>query len=75
MRNTDDDEFGFYFAYNKDNLILKSIIQKAEKLISKKDIEELDKKWFKKFEETKKKSRDYLFTKKVFEQLEIEKVQ
>ncbi|NVJ52515.1 MAG: transporter substrate-binding domain-containing protein [Campylobacteraceae bacterium] len=64
MRNTDDDEFGFYFAYNKDNLILKSIIQKAEKLISKKDIEELDKKWFKKFKETKKKSRDYLFTKK-----------
>ncbi|WP_164970000.1 diguanylate cyclase [Arcobacter sp. CECT 8983] len=63
MKNTNDDEFGFYFAYNKDNLILKSIIQKAEKLISKKDIEELDKKWFRKFKETKKKSRNYLFTK------------
>ncbi|WP_417328478.1 diguanylate cyclase [Halarcobacter sp.] len=62
MRNTDDDEFGFYFAYNKENLILKSIIQKAEKLISKKDIEELNNKWFQKFKETKKRSKNYLFT-------------
>lgn len=69
MKNIDDDEFGFYFAYNKENLILKSIIQKAEKLISKKDIEDLNKKWFKKFKETKKRSKDYLFTKKEIEYL------
>lgn len=64
MKNIDDNEFGFYFAYNKENLILKSIIQKAEKLLLKEDIQELNQKWFKKLKETKKKSKNYLFTQK-----------
>ena len=63
-KNIDDDEFGFYFAYNKDNLILKSIIQKVENILSKEAIEKLNKKWFKRIKQTQKESKEYLFTKK-----------
>ncbi|WP_368029384.1 transporter substrate-binding domain-containing protein [Arcobacter sp. s6] len=60
--NIDDESFGFYFAYNKKNTILKSIIQKAEKLISKNEIDELNDKWFKKITEIENNSKNYLFT-------------
>lgn len=44
--NIDDEKFGFYITFNKENEILKSIIYKAEKLISKSELEELNQKWF-----------------------------
>ena len=58
----EDDNFGFYFAYNKEDAILKSIIEKAEKLISKNEIEKLNNKWFKKLIEVENISKNYLFT-------------
>lgn len=63
-KNTDDDAFGFYFAYNKENSILESIIYKAEKLITKKELSDLEQKWFRKTMETKKRSKSFLFTEK-----------
>lgn len=60
--NIDDEIFGFHFAYNKENHILKSIIAKAEKLISKNELEKLNNKWFKKLEEVENNSKNYLFT-------------
>jgi polar amino acid transport system substrate-binding protein len=60
--NIDDESFGFYFAYNKENTVLKSIIEKAEKLISKNEIENLNNKWFKKLIEVENSSKNYLFT-------------
>ena len=60
--NIDDENFGFYFTYNKENHILKSIIAKAEKLISKDEMEKLNKKWFEKFIEVENNSKNYLFT-------------
>ena len=68
--NIDDDSFGFYFTYNKDNTILKSIIEKAEKLISQNEIEELQEKWFKKLTEVENSSKNYLFTHEEIEYLE-----
>ncbi|MDZ7818177.1 MAG: transporter substrate-binding domain-containing protein [Aliarcobacter sp.] len=60
--NIDDESFGFYFTYNKENSILKSIIAKAEKLISKSEIEKIENKWFKKLTEIENNSKNYLFT-------------
>jgi polar amino acid transport system substrate-binding protein len=60
--NIDDEKFGFYFTYNKNNSILKSIIYKAEKLISKTELEELQLKWFNKIALTQSNSKNYLFT-------------
>ncbi|WP_419776925.1 transporter substrate-binding domain-containing diguanylate cyclase [Malaciobacter marinus] len=69
MKNTDDKEFGFYFAFNKDNYILKNIIEKAQKQISKEELNNLNLKWFKKVKVTKIKSKDYLFTKEEIDYL------
>ncbi|MBU0923669.1 transporter substrate-binding domain-containing protein [bacterium] len=68
--NIDDESFGFYFAYNKENTILKSIIEKAEKLISKNEIEKLNDKWFKKAIEIENNSKNYLFTQEEIAYLE-----
>jgi polar amino acid transport system substrate-binding protein len=61
--NIDDEKFGFYFTYNKNNTILKNIIHKAEKLISKTELEELQLKWFNKIALTQANGRNYLFSK------------
>lgn len=69
----EDDNFGFYFAYNKEDAILKSIIEKAEKLISKNEIEKLNNKWFKKLIEVENISKNYLFTSEEIVYLENKK--
>lgn len=69
MPNTDDKSFGFYFAYTKENQILDAIISKAEKLISKKELEELEQRWFAKVAQTKQKSKEYLFSKEEIDYL------
>jgi polar amino acid transport system substrate-binding protein len=61
--NIDDEKFGFYFTYNKNNTILKNIIHKAERLISKTEVEELQLKWFNKVVLTQSNGKKYLFTK------------
>jgi polar amino acid transport system substrate-binding protein len=71
--NIDDESFGFYFTYNKENSILKSIIAKAEKLISNNEIEKLQNKWFNKLIEIEKISKNYLFTKDEINYLEKKK--
>lgn len=68
--NIDDNSFGFYFIYNKKNSILKSIITKAEKLISENEIEELNTKWFQKLQELENNSKNFLFTKEEIDYLE-----
>lgn len=68
--NIDDNSFGFYFIYNKKNTILKSIITKAEKLISENEIEELNTKWFQKLQELENNSKNFLFTKEEIDYLE-----
>jgi polar amino acid transport system substrate-binding protein len=68
--NIDDNSFGFYFIYNKKNTILKSIIAKAEKLISENEIEELNTKWFQKLQEVENNSKSFLFTKEEIDYLE-----
>ena len=68
--NIDDNSFGFYFIYNKKNTILKSIIAKAEKLISENEIEELNTKWFQKLQEMENNSKNFLFTKEEIDYLE-----
>lgn len=60
--NIDDEKFGFYITYNKENTILKSIIYKAEKLISKTELEELNLKWFNKISQTYENGKDFLFS-------------
>uniref|UniRef100_UPI0040471E2F transporter substrate-binding domain-containing protein n=1 Tax=Aliarcobacter sp. TaxID=2321116 RepID=UPI0040471E2F len=60
--NIDDEKFGFYITYNKENIILKSIIYKAEKLISKTELEELNLKWFNKISQTYENGKDLLFS-------------
>ncbi|QKE27559.1 BvgS-like domain-containing diguanylate cyclase [Arcobacter acticola] len=57
-----ENNFGFYFAYNKENSVLKSIISKAEKLISKNEIEKLNNKWFNKLQSLENNSKNFLFT-------------
>jgi polar amino acid transport system substrate-binding protein len=71
--NIDDDKFGFYFIYNKNNAVLKSIISKAEKLISQAEIKELNHKWFNKLSEVENKSKNFLFTKDEIDYLEKKK--
>lgn len=61
-RNIDSSSFGFYFMYNQNNTILKNIIEKATELLSKEEIEKLNKKWFNKIEEIEIESKDFLFT-------------
>ena len=68
--NIDTDSLGFYFIYNKNNTILKNIIEKAEELISKEDIDKLNKKWFNKIEEVELESKDFLFTQEEINYLE-----
>ncbi len=60
--NYDDKAFGFYFAYTKGNTLLDSIMTKAEKLITKKELETLHQKWFNKIAQNKQQSKNYLFT-------------
>ncbi len=62
LKNLDDKTLGLYIAFNKENAILKNIIAKAEKLITDEEKEELIKKWFYKFEEIEKTSKNYFFT-------------
>ncbi|SKB59701.1 diguanylate cyclase [Malaciobacter marinus] len=69
MKNNDDKELGFYFAFNRDNYILKNIIEKAQKQISKEELNNLNLKWFKKAKVTKIQSKDYLFTKEEIDYL------
>lgn len=71
--NIDDEKFGFYFAYTKGNTLLKSIIAKAEKLISKNEIEELNNKWFKKISQVEHVSKDFLFSPEEINYLEKKK--
>ncbi|MEZ4694308.1 MAG: transporter substrate-binding domain-containing protein [Aliarcobacter sp.] len=62
--NTDDDDkFGFYFTFNKENELLRTIIYKAQNAISKKEIEELNQKWFKKISKTIKEGENFLLNK------------
>ncbi|MFV0561990.1 diguanylate cyclase [Malaciobacter mytili] len=61
LKNLDDKTLGFYFAFNKENTILKNIIAKAEKLITTEEKKELERKWFYKLQEIKKTSKNYLF--------------
>lgn len=61
--NIDDEKFGFYITFNKENEILKSIIYKAEKLISKSELEELNQKWFHKIMQTQFSGENHLFSK------------
>ena len=72
--NIDDEKFGFYFTFNKDNQILKSIIQKAEKLISITEKDELSQKWFKKIIQTQNQSKNFLFNKEEISYLENKKI-
>lgn len=62
MENHDDKELSFYITVNKENDILKSIIEKVQKQIPPEEIEKLEKKWFKKAKLEKIKSKGYLFT-------------
>ena len=71
--NTDDDKFGFYFTFNKENELLKNIIYKAQNAISKKEIEELNQKWFKKISKTIKEGENFLLNKSELAFLETKK--
>lgn len=71
--NTDDHKFGFYMIFNKEDEILKNIIKKAEKLISKKELEKLNLKWFNKISEIKSQGKDFLFSKEELEYLNKKK--
>lgn len=62
MENHDDKELSFYITVNKENKVLKSIIEKVQEKISKEEIKELEKKWFKKAKLEKIKSKDFLLT-------------
>lgn len=64
MKNIDDKKLSFYITVNKENRVLKSIIEKAQKQITKKELEELKKKWFKIAKINEIKSKNFLFTKK-----------
>jgi polar amino acid transport system substrate-binding protein len=68
--NIDTDSSNFYFMYNKNNTILKNIIEKAKELISQEEIDKLNKKWFNKIEEIENKSKDFLFTQEEINYLE-----
>ncbi|MGB5792219.1 transporter substrate-binding domain-containing diguanylate cyclase, partial [Poseidonibacter sp.] len=72
-RNIDDNILHFYFAYNKENKLLKNLIRKAEKAISKQEIQALRDKWLKKINLTKQKSNSFLFTKNEIEYLDKKK--
>ena len=73
-KNIDDNILHFYFAYNKENELLKNLIRKAEETISKDEIKELRNKWLKKINLTKQKSQSFLFTEKEIEYLNKKKV-
>jgi polar amino acid transport system substrate-binding protein len=73
MPNIDDKSFGFYFAYAKENQILDNIISKAEKLITKKEQEELNQKWFAKVAQTKQKGKNFLFSQEEIDYLASKK--
>lgn len=72
-RNIDDNILHFYFAYNKESEILKNLIRKAEKAISKEEIQALRDKWLKKINLTKQKGNSFLFTKNEIEYLDKKK--
>ncbi len=63
-RNIDDQIMHFYFAYNKNNIMLKNLIAKAEKSIPQSDIQALRNKWLKKINLAKQRSKSFLFTQK-----------
>ncbi len=71
--NIDDEKFGFYITFNKENKILKSIIHKAEKLISNSELEELNQKWFNKIVQTQFNGKNFLFSKDEVDYLDKKK--
>ena len=68
-RNIDDNIMHFYFAYNKENELLKNLISKAEKSIPEKEIQALKEKWLKRIKFEKEKSKSFLFTQKELDYL------
>ena len=71
--NIDDDKFGFFITFNKENELLKNIVDKVQSSITKKEIEELNQKWFKEISKTIKDGENFLLNKDELTFLETKK--